>query len=61
MEIVFNIKNGERGGHPEIFYPRDDGSKEVEDEFWNALGGKPSQINPALPDDGTEEGKEGDM
>ena len=23
MEIIFNIKNGERGAHPEIFYPRD--------------------------------------
>lgn len=24
MEIVFNIKNGERGAHPKVFYPRED-------------------------------------
>ena len=24
MEIVFNIKNGERGGHPVVLYPRED-------------------------------------
>lgn len=26
MEIIFNIKNTERGAHPEVFYPRDDSS-----------------------------------
>jgi hypothetical protein len=40
MEIIFNIKNGERGAHPEVFYPRD-GDANVEREFWDALGGKP--------------------
>lgn len=38
MEIIFNIKNGERGAHPEVFYPRD-GDFKVETEFWDALGG----------------------
>lgn len=50
MEIIFNIKNGERGAHPQVFYPRD-GDKEVEAEFWEALGGKPAKINPAVPDE----------
>ena len=50
MEIIFNIKNGERGAHPEVFYPRDD--QAVEAEFWDALGGKPATINPAVPDEG---------
>jgi hypothetical protein len=51
MEIIFNIKNGERGAHPEVFYPRD-GDSVIEGEFWEALGGKPASINPAVPDDG---------
>ena len=51
MEIIFNIKNGERGAHPEVFYPRD-GDEQVEAEFWKALGGKPYNINPAVPDEG---------
>jgi hypothetical protein len=49
MEILFNIKNSERGGNPEHFYPREDNSA---DEFWEVLGGKPDQINPAVPDEG---------
>ena len=32
MEIVFNIKNGERGAHPQVFYPREGG--EAETIFW---------------------------
>lgn len=48
MEIIFNIKNGERGGHPKIFHPREDGT---ESEFWNELGGKPSNIKPAVADE----------
>lgn len=28
MEILFNIKNAERGGHPVHFYPRDDKTAE---------------------------------
>lgn len=54
MEVLFNIKNAERGGHPVHFYPRED--KTAETEFWEELGGKPSQINPAIPDDGVESG-----
>lgn len=54
MEILFNIKNSERGGNPEHFYPRDD--TRYEDEFWAELGGKPDVINPAVPDDGVQEG-----
>eukprot|EP00347_Sterkiella_histriomuscorum_P023803 403333332 len=56
IEISFNIKK-ERGAHPVVFYPRDDSS--CEDEFWAELGGKPDQINPAIPDEGVEGGSAG--
>jgi hypothetical protein len=54
MEILINIKNAERGGHPVPLYPRDDSSCEA--EFWAELGGKPDQINAAVPDEGVEGG-----
>ena len=54
MEILFNIKNGERGALAKHFYPREDSEADV--EFWEALGGKPDIINPALPDEGVQEG-----
>jgi hypothetical protein len=54
MEILINIKNAERGGHPVTLYPRDDA--ECEGDFWAELGGKPDQINPAVPDEGVEAG-----
>lgn len=54
MEILFNIKNSERGGIPEHFYPREDAN--VDAEFWEILGGKPETINPAVPDEGVQEG-----
>ena len=54
MEIVFNIKNKERGAFPQIFYPRDDA--DCEGEFWSELGGKPAQIKAAIPDEGVEGG-----
>ena len=60
MEIMFNIKSSERGGHPEVFHPRDGGSQEIDDLFWNSLGGKPDKINEAIPDENAEEGKGGD-
>lgn len=50
MEILFNIKNGERGALAKHFYPREDA--EADKEFWEELGGKPDKINPAVPDDG---------
>ena len=60
MEIVFNIKNKERGAFPQIFYPRDD--SDCEAEFWAELGGKPAQINPAVPDESVEGGSgDGDL
>jgi len=59
MEVLFNIKNTERGGLPEHFYPRED--KKIEEEFFAELGGKPDKINDAIPDDGAEEGGEGDL
>ena len=37
MEILFNIKNTERGGHPEHYYPRDYAEHEV--IFWTNLEG----------------------
>lgn len=55
MEIVFNIKNGERGAHPQVFYPRDD--QEAEKVFWAELGGKPDKINPPIEDEGVQEGQ----
>ena len=54
MEVLFNIKNAERGGHPVHFYPREDA--QAEQEFWEELGEKPDQINPAVPDEGVEGG-----
>ena len=54
MEVLFNIKNAERGGHPVHFYPREDQQADL--EFWEELGGKPASINPAIPDDGVQEG-----
>lgn len=54
MEILFNIKNHERGGNPKHFYPREDSN--AEPEFWAELGGKPDTINPAIPDEGVEGG-----
>lgn len=54
MEIIFNIKNRERGGHPVHLYPRED--EQAEAEFWAELGGKPDHINPAVPDEGVEGG-----
>lgn len=50
MEILFNIRNGERGAHPVVIYPREDANADA--EFWSELGGKPAQINPAVPDEG---------
>ena len=55
MEVIFNIRNAERGAHPEIFYPRE-GDAKLDGEFWVQLGGKPSKINPAVPDEGIQEG-----
>jgi Gelsolin repeat len=54
MEIIFNIKNRERGGHPVHLYPRED--DQAETEFWAELGGKPDHINPAVPDEGVDGG-----
>ncbi len=50
MEVLVNIKNTERGGHPLPFYPREDSNAEA--EFWELLGGKPDSIAPAIPDEG---------
>lgn len=50
MEILFNIKNAERGALPKHYYPRED--EVAAQEFWSVLGGKPDQINPAVPDEG---------
>lgn len=58
MEVLVNIKNGERGGHPQVFYPRED-SGAIDAEFWAELGGKPASINPAIPDEGVEAGAAG--
>lgn len=54
MEVLFNIKNGERGSLAKHYYPREDAEADV--EFWAELGGKPAKINPAIPDDNVQEG-----
>lgn len=54
MEVLFNIKNAERGNLAKHFYPRED--EVAEKEFWEELGGKPDHINPAIPDEGVQEG-----
>jgi len=57
MEILFNIKNHERGSLPVHFYPREDSKADA--EFWAELGGKPDKINDAIPDDNVQEGSAG--
>ena len=52
VSILMNIKNTERGGNPEHYYPKED--EKADGEFWEELGGKPDQINPAKPDEATE-------
>ena len=57
LEIAVSIKNNERKSKAKLYYPRDAGG-EIEEEFWNFFGGKPSKINPAVSDEqpsGTEE------
>jgi hypothetical protein len=54
MEILFCIKNNERGSLAKHFYPREDPVAEA--EFWAELGGKPDTINAAIPDEGIQEG-----
>ena len=58
MEILFNIKNAERGSLPTHYYPREDDKADA--EFWAELGGKPEKINPAIPDEGVEGGASGE-
>ncbi len=58
MEVLFNIKNGERGSLAKHFYPREDAA--ADEEFWAELGGKPDKINPAIPDEGIQEGSSED-
>jgi hypothetical protein len=60
MEILFNIKNTERGGHPEHFYPRES-DPQADEEFWAVLGGRPETINPAVEDDGVQDGGNASM
>jgi Gelsolin repeat len=54
MEVLFNIKNGERGALAKHYYPREDSV--ADDEFWAELGGRPEKINDAIPDDNVQEG-----
>jgi hypothetical protein len=58
MEVLFNIKNGERGSLAKHYYPREDPNADA--EFWAELGGKPAEINAAIPDEGVQEGAGGD-
>lgn len=48
LEYCNNLRKFERHCKAEIMYPRDEAA--VDHEFWAALGGKPNQINPAVPD-----------
>lgn len=49
-EIAVAIKNNERKSKAQLHYPREVGG-EIEEKFWALFGGKPSKINPAIPDD----------
>lgn len=59
MEILFNIKNTERGGKPTHHYPREEAK--FDNEFWAELGGKPDKINAAIPDEGVQDGSDPNM
>ena len=54
LEIAVAIRRDERMEKATLHYPRTMGG-EVEDAFWNALGGRPAQVNPAVPDDPVSE------
>lgn len=58
MEVLFNIKNAERGSLPKHYYPREDSL--ADEEFWAELGGRPATINAAIPDEGVQEGSGGE-
>jgi gelsolin len=50
LEIAVAIKNDERKNKAKLFHPRDEGGV-AEAKFWEALGGKPASIKPAVPDE----------
>jgi len=51
LEFTNNLRKFERHCHADILFPKE--QDDVDAEFWGLLGGKPAQINPAVPD--TEE------
>ena len=58
MYVLTSIRNNERLGKADLFYPRED--KDCENDFWTLLGGKPDKIKSASeapPDDDFEDKK----
>jgi hypothetical protein len=53
LTLTDAIKFDEKKGKAEIRFPRE--NDEHDTQFWTILGGKPATINPAVPDDATEE------
>ncbi|CAI2386415.1 unnamed protein product [Moneuplotes crassus] len=49
ISVIQHIKTFDYLSKAKIYYPRDD--QEAEAEFWEALGGKPDSIKPAVTDD----------
>lgn len=52
LELTVGIRRDERMMKCKLHYPRDMGG-EIEETFWNALGGRPAQIKPAVSDEPT--------
>ena len=53
LEVATNMRKGERHCNAEIYFPKE--NADVDKEFWEHLGGKPAVINPATPDDATDD------
>jgi len=49
LEIAVGIRRDERKDKAVLHYPRDMGGQ-IEEDFWNHLGGRPSSIKAAVPD-----------
>lgn len=60
LETAVEIKNHDRHNLAKLFHPRETGGV-AEDEFWEALGGKPASIAPAVPDEAPSNATEDEL
>ena len=60
METAVEIKNHDRHNLAKLFHPREVGGV-AEEEFWEALGGKPASIAPAVPDEAPSNATEDEL